>query len=146
MARDGLVNVGQLVRERHDVEGVALVGFASHRGSVVAAAAWGSQESVLAVPDARVGSHEDLLHRALGESAVLVFGEDRSGPWLSTWLGHRAIGVVYQPQRESGNYVPTRMGARYDALMWFERTTALRPLHHEARPDELEFETEPSGF
>ena len=37
----GLVNVGQLVRERHATDGVALVGFASHRGSVVAADAWG---------------------------------------------------------------------------------------------------------
>ena len=31
MARDGLVNVGQLIRERHTAQGVALVGFASPR-------------------------------------------------------------------------------------------------------------------
>jgi len=99
------------------------------------------------VPVARPGSHEDLLHRALGEPAVLIFDDDRSGPWLSAWSGHRAIGVVYQPQRnESGNYVPTRIGARYDALMWFEQTTALHPLHHETRPKEPELETEPTGF
>jgi hypothetical protein len=29
-----MVNVGQLVRERHKVDGVVLVGFGSHRGSV----------------------------------------------------------------------------------------------------------------
>jgi erythromycin esterase-like protein len=98
------------------------------------------------VPVARAGSHEDLLHQALGQPAVLRFGDDRSGPWLSAWLGHRAIGVVYQPAREAGNYVPTRMGERYDALIWFEQTTALRPLHHEPRPVEPELETEPSGF
>jgi erythromycin esterase-like protein len=146
MARDGLVNVGQLVRERHAADGVALVGFASHRGSVLAAGAWGTPESVLPVPDARAGSHEDFLHRALGRPAVLVFGHDRAGPWLSAWLGHRAIGVVYQPIRESRNYVPTRMGDRYDALIWFEQTEALRPLHHEPPPREPEFETEPTGF
>lgn len=146
MARDGLVNVGQLLRERHAAEGVALVGFASHHGSVIAAGAWGASERVLPVPDARAGSHEDLLHRSLGASAVLVFGDDRSGAWLSSSLGHRAIGVVYQPQREAGNYVPTRMGGRYDALMWFEQSSALHPLHHEPRPREPEYETEPTGF
>ena len=60
--------------------------------------------------------------------------------------GHRAIGVVYQPEREAGNYVPTRMGDRYDALVWLEQTTASVPLHHEGRPREPEFETEPTGF
>jgi erythromycin esterase len=146
MAAAGLLNVGQLLRERYTAEEVALVGFASHRGSVLAAAAWGAPERVFPVPAAHGRSHEDLLHRTLGDPAVLVFGDDRSGPWLSTRLGHRAIGVVYQPRRESGNYVPTVMGGRYDALLWFEQTTALRPLHHEAPPHEPELETEPSGF
>jgi erythromycin esterase-like protein len=146
MAAVGLVNVGQLVRERYPAEDVALVGLTSHRGWVLAAAAWGAPERVLPMPAAHGGSHEDLLHRTLGESAVLVFGDDRSGPWLSSRLGHRAIGVVYQPGRESGNYVPTVMGGRYDALLWFEETTALHPLHHEAPPHEPELETEPSGF
>ena len=146
MARDGLVNVGQLVRERHAADSVALVGFASHRGSVLAASAWGAPEQVLRVPDARAGSHEDLLLRALPHPAVLVFGHDRTGPWLSSWLAHRAIGVVYHPGNEFGNYVPTRMGGRYDALIWIPQTRALQALHHELRPEEPEFETEPSGY
>ena len=41
---------------------------------------------------------------------------------------------------------PTVMGGRYDALVWFERAHALRPLHHEAPPREPELETEPTGF
>jgi len=146
MARAGMVNVGQLMRERHGAEGVALIGFASYQGSVIAGGAWGARESVLPVPPAMVGSHEELLHHALGAAAVLDFGDDRSGAWLSARLGHRAIGVVYQPRRESGNYVPTVMGARYDALLWFEETEALVPLHHEGRPSEPELETQPSGF
>jgi erythromycin esterase len=146
MAAAGLVTVGQLVRERHAAEGVVLVGFASHRGTVLAAAGWGEPEEVLTLPVARTGSHEDLLHRALGADAVLILGDDRSGPWLSTRLGHRAVGVVYQPRREAGNYVPTVMGGRYDALVWLEETSALAPLHHEAPPREPELETEPTGF
>jgi erythromycin esterase-like protein len=146
MARAGLVNVGQLLRERHRDDGVSLIGFAGHRGTVLAAESWGAPEWVFEVPAAWAGSHEDLLHRVLGRPAVLVFGQGRSGPWLSAQLGHRAIGVVYDPNRESGNYVPSRIGARYDALIWLEHTTALRPLHHEPRPLEPELETEPTGF
>jgi erythromycin esterase-like protein len=146
MAMAGLVNVGQLIRERHAADGVALVGFAGHRGSVLAAEGWGQPEHVFHVPVAREDSHEGLLHAALGRPAVLVFGEDRSGPWLSARRGHRAIGVVYDPRREAGNYVPTVMGGRYDALVWLEETSALHPLHHELPPREPELETEPSGF
>jgi erythromycin esterase-like protein len=141
-----MVNVGQLVRERHGAEGVVLVGFASHRGSVLAAEGWGQPEHAFYVPAARAGSHEDLLHASLGIDAVLVFGADRSGPWLTARRGHRAIGVVYDPRRESGNYVPTVMGGRYDALIWFEQADALHPLQHELPPREPELETEPSGF
>lgn len=146
MAGRGMVTVGQLLRERHDADGVALIGFAGHRGSVLAGRGWGEPEEVLLVPAARRDSHEDLLHRALGRPSVLVFGADRSAHWLRVWLGHRAIGVVYDPARELGNYVPTRMGARYDALLWFEQTEALHPLHHESRPIEPELETQPTGF
>ncbi|NKX49758.1 erythromycin esterase family protein, partial [Arthrobacter deserti] len=116
MADAGMVNVGQLVRERHAADGVSLIGFASHRGSVIAADAWGARELVMPVPRARPGSHEDLLQQALAEPALLVF-DGRTGPWLSARLGHRAIGVVYSPRREAGNYVPTLMGERYDALV-----------------------------
>lgn len=146
MARSGLVNVGQLLRERHGVDGVALIGFAAHRGEVIAAEAWGSPDQVMPVPDAAPSTHEGQLHAALGKQALLVFGPDRSGPWLSARLGHRAIGVVYEPTSEYGNFVPTVMGVRYDALCWFEDSRALQPLHREPHSEEPEFETEPTGF
>jgi len=145
MALDGMVNIGQLMRLRHHGS-VVLVGFASYGGSVTAAPAWGLPEEVMNVPAAVPGSHEDLLHAALESPSTLVFGPDRAGHWLSSWRGHRAIGVVYNPDREKGNYVPTTMGHRYDALLWFPQTTALRPLHHEHLPGEPELETEPTGF
>ncbi|MFJ6416048.1 erythromycin esterase family protein [Paeniglutamicibacter sp. NPDC091659] len=145
MSRGGMVNIGQLMRRRHPGQ-VLLAGFASHSGSVIAAEAWGAPEEVMAVPAAVRGSHEDLLHEALAEASLLLFGPDRSGPWLESLHGHRAIGVVYNPHREAGNYVPTHMGGRYDALLWIPQATALHPLHHEQRPEEPELETEPTGF
>ena len=146
MAHAGMINIGQITREKYGVDEVALVGFGSHRGEVIAAAEWGASERVLEVPVAIRGSHEDLLHSALGYPAVLDFGTDRSGAWLRAHRGHRAIGVVYQPRHEFGNYVPTVMGRRYDALIWLEDTTPLEPLRHEPPPREAELETAPSGF
>lgn len=37
LARAGMVNVGQVVRERHGRDGVVVAGFGGHRGSIVAA-------------------------------------------------------------------------------------------------------------
>jgi erythromycin esterase-like protein len=146
MAAAGMLNVGQLLRERHGEDQITLIGMAARGGTVIAGEAWGEAERVMPVPEAVAGSHEDLLHRALGADAVLDFGHHRSGPWLGARLGHRAIGVVYDPRHERGNYVPTIMGRRYDALFWFEEAVALRPLHHERPPNEPEFETAPSGY
>lgn len=146
MRQAGLLNLGQLLRERHGEDDVLLVGMASYAGEVVAAQQWGAPEERMPVPPAHEGSHEGLLHRALAEPAMLDFGETRDDAWLTHLTGHRAIGVVYDPRREEGNYVPTVMGRRYDALIWLEETQALRPLHHEAVPEESEFETEPSGY
>ena len=128
MALAGMVNVGQVVRERHLPEGVVLVGFAGHRGTVVAGDAWGAPMRVMAAPPAPTGTHEDLIARVAPEPSLLVFGDDRDGAWLSSRRGHRAIGVVYDPARDHRNWVPTVMGRRYDALVSFAETTALHPL------------------
>ena len=146
MAEAGLLNLGQLLRERYGQDQVLLVGMASYEGEVMAARAWGAEEERMRVPRAREESHEGLIHRALGEPACFDFGDDRDQPWLRHRTGHRAIGVVYDPANERGNYVPTVMGERYDALLWFEGTQALQALHHEPEPEEAEYETEPTGF
>ena len=128
MAAHGMVNVGQLVRERHDDDGVVLVGFGGYRGSVTAGRSWDAPAQAMTVPPAPSGTHEDLLHRAVGAPSLLVFGDDRHTPWLATRRGHRAIGVVYRPEQDQwGNWVPV-IGSRYDAFLSFEQTSALRPL------------------
>ncbi|HEX7743849.1 MAG TPA: erythromycin esterase family protein [Micromonosporaceae bacterium] len=143
MAVTGLINIGQLARERYAEDEVVLVGFGSYQGSVVAAPRWGSPAQVMEVPPARSDSVEDRLHGAVPERALLVFGrEDES--WLHDPVDHRAIGVVYDPSFEEwGNYVPTRLARRYDAFIWCDRTSALHPLPARTAPGELE--TFPSG-
>ena len=46
---------------------VAIVGFGSHRGEVIAASKWGEPPEVMRVPEARDGSYEDLFHEAGGD-------------------------------------------------------------------------------
>ncbi|WP_026533027.1 erythromycin esterase family protein [Arthrobacter sp. H41] len=130
MAAGGLLNVGQLVREEHSEDGVVLVGFGTYEGHVLAADRWGGDIEAMAVPAAREGSTERLLHDALGdqESALFVFNGGETG-WAGRSHGHRAIGVVYHPDAERrGNYVPTVLNRRYDAFLWIDRSAALEPL------------------
>jgi erythromycin esterase-like protein len=113
-----------------------LVGFGGHRGGVIAGESWGAQMARMAVPPARPGSLEALLHDAVGEDCLIVVPRGDRPAWLDRRLDHRAIGVVYRPERERwGNYVPTVLGDRYDAFLHLEETTPLVPLHLE-RDDE----------
>ncbi|MFO0849771.1 MAG: erythromycin esterase family protein [Gemmataceae bacterium] len=145
MADDGMVNLGQLAREQHGERSVVLVGFGTHSGSVVAGAEWDAAMERMPVPPGREGSWEDVLHRAGIGDAVLVF-DPAAGGELAEWRGHRAIGVVYDPDAERyGNYVPTVLPRRYDAFLYLDRTRALRPLHVELHDDGEVPETFPSG-
>jgi len=144
MAAHDMVNVGQLVRERHRDEGVVLVGFGGHHGSVIAADEWGGPILRKAVPPAPTGTYEDLLHDACGEPSLFVFPVGHGPGWLRSVRGHRAIGVVYHPEVERrGNWVPTVLGRRYDAFCYFDDTTALHPLHPELPTGHVELETYP---
>ncbi|NEE02324.1 erythromycin esterase family protein [Phytoactinopolyspora halotolerans] len=134
MAASGMVNVGQLMRQRHGPDGVVLVGMGTHRGTVTAADRWEAPARTLDVPPARDGSVEAEVHGALGDhgDSLFVFSDPAEQPrdsWLRRVYGHRAIGVVYDPAREHrGNYVPSVLGRRYDAFLYLDRTSALHPL------------------
>src|SRR5207237_8877290 len=64
MADAGEVNLGQLARERYGERRTVLVGFGSHRGTVIAGREWDAPMEVLRVPPGRPDSWEDVLHRA----------------------------------------------------------------------------------
>jgi len=151
MASAGMVNVGQLVRQAHDEDGVVLVGFGSHHGTVIAGEEWGAPMRRMSVPDARAGSWEDVMHQALSDhqrAALLLFDGTVDGgvAALDEPIAHRAIGVVYEPDHERwGNYVPTVVPGRYDAFIFIDETRALSPLHLPVKVGEVP-ETFPSSF
>lgn len=129
MRNTGEQNIGQLKRESLGKENVFLIGFSSYKGKVIAASSWGSKREEMTVPKAIRNSVETKLKNTGLETLYLIFDkEDRKLENLEA-IGHRAIGVVYNPKRDRRQFVPTIVPMRYDALLFFRETTALRPLN-----------------
>lgn len=102
---------------------------------------------IMLVPPAREESWEEVLLQVSPEDRLLIFEglgrlPDRErfyAPW-----GHRAIGVVYHPDREwFGNYVPSVMPLRYNAFIYLDETEALHPYYIEPREEREPPETYP---
>jgi len=146
MKQAGLWNVGQLVRERHQQEeGVYIVGFATYAGTVIAARSWGAPMQRMDVPPARPSSVEHKLHQWSPENKLLLLNQTYWRNYFKEFTGHRAIGVIYHPEHEHGNYVPSQLAMRYDALLYIDQSKALHPLHLRPHGEEMP-ETYPFGF
>jgi erythromycin esterase len=144
MAAAGEFNVGQLLRQEYGNGQVYIVGSGTYSGTVIAADEWGSPIGVKSVPEAQAGSWESILH-ASGTGDRILFSDMLVGiPRLLEPVGHRAIGVVYDPRRESGNYVPSVIPKRYDAFLFIDVTHALQPLGTPVRNEPPD--TYPSGY
>ncbi len=130
MVRAGRHNIGQMARETLGRENTVSVGFGTYQGTVKAGRQWGGDRQLLPVPAAKPDSMEDWMHRLEMERALLLFDPDKDLSALHAPCGHRAIGVVYNPEVERrGNYVSTRLAARYDAFIFLSETRAVTPIH-----------------
>ncbi len=130
MAQRGQRNIGQLARQNRDAAEVAAVGFGTHRGTVLAGRSWGGRMERMTTPPAAPGTLEAAMHEA--SEGNLLFLLDDAPPALRQRIGHRAIGVIYHPEREvPGNYVATVLPQRYDAFLFIEETKALTPVRRQ---------------
>ncbi len=126
MAAQNQQNIGQLSRTDLGGDQVFIIGFGTKKGTVNAGSEWESRMQIMKIPEAMEGSLDNYLGRVKYDQFYLLFNEaDRTNPFMQTPLGHRAIGVVYNPRQEQGNYVPTLPAHRYDALIFFQETKAL---------------------
>ncbi|WP_248512145.1 erythromycin esterase family protein [Sporosarcina sp. NCCP-2222] len=127
MKDDNMINVGQLIREEYGHNNTFAIGFGTYEGSVIAADSWGAPLERMTVPPAKFNTWEGQMHAAGAEDKVLLFTEDNR-QLFNEWIGHRAIGVVYNPEFEAyGNFVPSRVGSRYDGFIFIDQSTALHP-------------------
>lgn len=128
MADQKLVNVGQLIREQYGKNNTYAIGFGTYEGTVIAGSEWGETPEEMIIPPARFNSWEGQLHAAGAHDKLLLFN-DENRTQFDEWIGHRAIGVVYNPEFEAyGNFVASRVSERYDAFIFIDRSTALSPL------------------
>lgn len=149
MVFHGQINIGGLAREKWGDDKVSLIGMTTYKGSVIASHAWDGKTEVMKVPEAKKDSLEEILHQSVplvGSKNFFFLTETiKKGSELFDYRGHRAIGVVYQPQHESqGNYVPTMLSKRYDGMIYFDESTALTPLRVEFDREKIP-ETYPHG-
>ena len=129
MGEEGEWNIGQLVRERHGREAV-LVGFSTYTGTVTAATDWDGPAERKRVRPGLPGSYEALFH-TLSVPDFLLPIRDRPGvpEALAPPRLERAIGVVYRPRTErQSHYFTARMADQFDAVLHFDKTTAVEPL------------------
>ncbi len=131
MGAGGQINVGQLCRERFG-EAAYLVGQGTDHGTVAAAANWDEPMERMLVRTAYPGSYENLFH----DSRVAAFFLPLRDPHkpdlrfeLATERLERAIGVVYRPDSElASHYFHARLSEQFDEFVWFDQTTAVRPI------------------
>jgi erythromycin esterase len=81
----------------------------------------------------------------LPENKLLLLDQTYWREYFKDFTGHRAIGVIDHPENERGNYVPTQLALRYDALLYIDSSKVLHPLHLQAQGHEVP-ETYPFGF
>jgi erythromycin esterase-like protein len=148
MARRGELNIGQLVRERHD-RAATLVGFTTYTGTVTAASNWDEPAQRKNVRPGMEGSYERLFHE-LGISRFLMIPREDQDVYdeLSKPRLERAIGVIYRPETERySHYFSANLSRQFDAIIHFDETRAVEPLDRTAMWERGELpETYPSGF
>jgi len=144
MGWQGEFNIGELCRNAYGDDAV-LIGFGTDRGTVAAASDWGGEMEIKSVRPARSDSYEHAF-RAAGQRCALAqwrAGNAELAQALSSSLLERAIGVIYRPETElQSHYFESVMSEQFDALVWFEETSAVTALpsgHATGMPDTYPF-------
>lgn len=148
MTNRGELNVGQLMRERHE-EKVVSVGFTTAIGTVTAASDWGDPCERKQVRAPLQDSYEELFHDTGIRDFLLTIRDNRAlARALAPELLERAIGVVYRPDTERwSHYFSSNIAEQFDAVIHFDETRAVEPLERTSQWDEGEFpETYPSAL
>ncbi|MFN7148031.1 MAG: erythromycin esterase family protein [Microthrixaceae bacterium] len=146
MGAGGELNVGELVRRAHPDDAL-LVGFTTSHGTVTAASEWGGPAERKRVRPAIDGSWERRFHEVGPDQFLLPLGPQGFDPGRTTLL-ERAIGVIYRPETErQSHWFRADLARQFDAVIHFDRTTAVEPLERTSVWDVGEPpETYPSGL
>jgi len=133
MGHRGELNLGQLIRQRHNQDAVS-VGFTTYTGTVTAASGWDSPAERKHVRPALRGSYEALFHETGIPNFLLQLGrKDSASSFLREPRLERAIGVIYLPQSErASHYFHAQLSDQFDVILHFDETRAVEPLERTA--------------
>jgi erythromycin esterase-like protein len=125
---DGQLTLGQLGRQRHSGE-VALIGFTTHAGSVIAASDWDEPAERMRVRAGLPGSWEELFHEAQLPRFYMLSGDMKHVIGERAERLQRAIGVVYRPETERrSHYLHARLADEFDIVIHLDSTRGVEPL------------------
>lgn len=129
MGERGEINIGQLMRERHD-ENAFNIGFSTYKGEVSAASNWDAPVERKTIVPGLEGSFEALFHEVKYDHFLLdTTGHSHLERYLMIPRLQRAIGVIYRPETERvSHYFFTRLPYQFDCMIHLDKTTALKPL------------------
>lgn len=149
MSVRGEYNVGQLCRTTFG-PAAHIVGFGTDHGTVAAASNWDAPMQRMTVRPAHAESYERICH----ESGVRAFALHLRDPQrrvvrdeLERPRLERAIGVIYRPETElASHYFQAALPHQFDEYIWFDETSAVRPLAAPKRESAELPETYPFGL
>lgn len=134
MRRDE-VNLGQLCRENLGKDNVAIIGCGTHTGTVAAAHEWDDDMEEMKVNPSRTDSWEYVCHSTGIPRFLLDLRAGYTDPDLRKGFAEapprleRFIGVIYRPDTERiSHYSQAYLHNQFDAYVWFDQTSAVRPL------------------
>ncbi len=123
----GLVNAGFLLRQSLGAENLLILGSASSQGEVVASRQWLGQPEVQSVTPARENSIEWLLNQQEWSNPLLFWDNSVNRDLWNFDVLHRGIGVKFDSAlNDADTWVVTNISGRYDALVFWKTTGALR--------------------
>lgn len=131
MGSRGELNIGQLCRQYFIEPGaVAIIGCSTHTGTVAASDSWDMPMKIKDVKPSREDSYEILMHNTGIPSFLLDLKRTPQNEEIVEALENRReerfIGVVYKSDLELwSHYMKAILPKQFDALVWFDRTTAV---------------------
>ena len=135
MGARGEHNIGQLCRQAFGDRAYS-IGFGTDRGEVAAADAWEEPMQIMRVRPSRADSYERLCHDSAVPAFLLALRHPQRDALRDELMAprlERAIGVIYRPDTElESHYFQACLPRQFDEYIWFDETTAIRPLDVDA--------------
>ncbi len=116
--------MGQMLKDKYGKD-CFLVGTGTHKGEVLAAQVYGAPVSKMELPPPQKNSWEYFLHGVEPKDKLILLDEN---PIWEQQKYQRDIGLIFMPAREYLNYIPVKLSKVYDALIYIDQSSALRPL------------------